>query len=153
VLLTRAAVQLDLPACFFVACEHAIAGHGKNRKAIDGNVERKDIGNFVSDPAAVAGDGPQTRARVSPAEVKHRLRSLITEIAKIPSERIVDSATVDDDLAMESVMFVELLVALEDEYHIEIDPVNVLELNEFGLIADYVHQQIAAATGLRPASL
>jgi acyl carrier protein len=40
---------------------------------------------------------------------------------------------------MESVAFLELQVALEDELGIEIDPVRVVELNELGKIADYIH--------------
>jgi len=100
----------------------------------------------VTERAALASrEVQQGRSRATPAEIKQRLRDLITELAKIPAERIVDSATVDDDLAMESVVFVELLVALEDEYQIEIDPVNVIELNTFGLIGDYIYQQVAAA--------
>ena len=76
-------------------------------------------------------------------EVRQRLASLLTEIAKIPTERITDSATVDEDLQMQSVAFVELLVALEEEYQIEIDPLMVVELNDFGRIADYIYQEIA----------
>ena len=40
---------------------------------------------------------------------------------------------------MESVAFVELQVAIEDEYAIEIDPIRIVELNEFGAIGDYVY--------------
>ncbi len=75
-------------------------------------------------------------------EVRERLAGLLNEIAKIPAEQITDCATVDEDLRMESVVFVELLVAIEDEYQVEIDPIYVVELNEFGAIVDYVHHQI-----------
>lgn len=138
-------IHLDFPVVFLVACERAIGGHGKPETPVGWNVERKGIGNFVS-AALASGETQQGRPGVTPAEVKQRLRCLITEIGKIPAARIVDSATVDEELAMESVVFVELLVALEDEYQIEIDPVNIIELNEFGLIADYLYQQIAAGT-------
>lgn len=52
---------------------------------------------------------------------------------------IDDRATLDNELQMESVAFVELQVALEDELGIEIDPVQVVELNEFGAIVQYIH--------------
>ncbi len=74
--------------------------------------------------------------------VRRRLAALIHEIAKIPLEQITEAATVDSDIRMESVAFVELQVAIEEEYQIEIDPIRVLELNEFGAIADYVHDCI-----------
>jgi acyl carrier protein len=75
-------------------------------------------------------------------EVERRLIDLTTEVAKIPRQRIVNGATFEDDLRMESIAFVEIHVALEDEYDVEIDPLQVIELNEFGAIVDYVHRQI-----------
>ena len=71
-------------------------------------------------------------------EVRERIATLITEIAKIPGDRITEGATIDGDLRMESVDFVELQVALEDEYRIELDAIRVVELNEFSAIVDYV---------------
>lgn len=68
------------------------------------------------------------------------MASLISEIASIPAEQISDMATVDDQLQMNSVAFVELQVAIEDEYDIQIDPIRVVELNQFGAIVDYILQ-------------
>ena len=62
---------------------------------------------------------PRTPTR---AEVSGRLRSLINEITAIPLDHITDKATVVDELQMQSVAFVELQVAIEDEYQIQIDP-------------------------------
>lgn len=72
------------------------------------------------------------------AEVRERLACLINEVANIPLDRITEDATVDDALQMQSVTFVELQVAIEDEYAIQIDPIEVVELNQFGAIVDYV---------------
>jgi len=83
------------------------------------------------------------RATPSREEVRERLASLINEIANIPTERIGDEATVDGELQMNSVAFVELQVAIEEDYDIQIDPVRVVELNQFGAIVDYVHQCVA----------
>jgi len=47
---------------------------------------------------------------------------------------------------MQSIAFVELQVAIEDEYQIQIDPIRVVELNEFGAIVDYVYQCAANGT-------
>lgn len=80
------------------------------------------------------------------AEVMERLKSLMTEIAAIPKERITDEATIDEDLQMQSVAFVELQVAIEDEYQIQIDPIRIVELNEFGAIVDYVHECVISQT-------
>lgn len=76
--------------------------------------------------------------------VRERMVQLITEIARIPPERITETSTIDGDLRMESVDFVELQVALEDEYQIELDAIRVVELNEFSAIVDYVHECVRA---------
>ena len=73
-------------------------------------------------------------------EVRQRLVCLVSEIAGIPVDQITDRATVDGELQMQSVTFVELQVAIEDEYQIQIDPIRMVELNEFGAIVAYVHQ-------------
>ena len=74
------------------------------------------------------------------AEVVERLRSLTNEIAAIPREKITEEATIDEDLQMQSVAFVELQVAIEDAYQIQIDPIRIVELNAFGAIVDYVYE-------------
>jgi acyl carrier protein len=86
------------------------------------------------------------RPNTDRATVRERIASLLTEIARIPREKIVDTATIDGDLRMESVDFVELQVALEQEYQIEIDPIVVVELNQFAAIVDYVHHRVLDGT-------
>lgn len=71
--------------------------------------------------------------------VRSLLARLLSEIGGIGADKIRLGATIDGDLQMESVAFVELQVALEEELGIEIDPVRVVELNEFGAIADYLY--------------
>jgi acyl carrier protein len=78
-------------------------------------------------------------AALTRADVSQRLACLINEIAGTPIERVTDEATVDEELQMQSVAFVELQVAIEDEYQIQIDPVHVVELNQFAAIVDYVY--------------
>ena len=73
----------------------------------------------------------------NPEDVRRLLVSTLEELG-IPKEQITDSATISDDLGLESVAFVELQVALEDELGIEIDPVRVVELNELSAIVRYL---------------
>ncbi len=86
----------------------------------------------MAQPSAATRDG-----------VESQLAHLINEITKIPLDRITPGATIDGDLQMESVAFVELQVAIEDAYGIEIDPIQVVELNEFRTIVDYVYECVA----------
>ena len=73
----------------------------------------------------------------TPEDVRRLLVSTLEELG-IPKEQITDSATISDDLGLESVAFVELQVALEDELGIEIDPVRVVELDELSAIVRYL---------------
>src|SRR5262249_36544123 len=74
----------------------------------------------------------------SKSEVRELLVRLLSEITEIPRESIREGATIDADLQMESVAFVELNVAIEDELNIRVDPIAIVELNEFSAIVDYV---------------
>ena len=78
-------------------------------------------------------------------EIRACLRSLLHQIGGIPMDRITESATVEGELQMSSLAFVELQVALEEEYGVQIDPIQIVELSSFGAIADYVHR-LAVAT-------
>lgn len=73
------------------------------------------------------------------------LRTLLHEIGGIPPDKITASATVEDELQMSSLAFVELQVALEEEYQVQIDPIQVVELGSFAAIVDYVHELATAA--------
>ena len=84
------------------------------------------------------------RAAHSRAEVRDLISRLVIEIGKIPPESISDQATIDDALKMESVVLVEIQVAIEDQLNIELDLLEVVELNEFGAIVDYVYEQASA---------
>lgn len=74
------------------------------------------------------------------AEVRQRLIGLLVEVGRIPQDMIRAGAKVSDTLHIESVDFVEIQVALEDEYQIELDPLFIIELDEFERIVDYVHR-------------
>jgi acyl carrier protein len=95
----------------------------------------------VAEPGAVCPRATPVRSAPSRNEVKDRLASLLNEIGGVAIERITDDATVDDELQMSSLAFVELQVALEDEYDIQIDPIQVVELNGFAAIVDYVYDR------------
>ena len=75
------------------------------------------------------------------------LSQLLISVGSVPCHNVRNGATIDGDLQMESVAFVELQVALEEQLGIEIDPVRVVELNEFGAIAEYIHGLVVNRSG------
>ena len=85
------------------------------------------------------------RASPSREDVREQIARLMSEIAGIPIDCATDAATLDGTLQMQSVQFVELQVAIEDEYQIEIDPIRVVELNGLGAIVEYIHDCIRQA--------
>jgi len=88
-----------------------------------------------------AAAGTDIASGVGPEASRHhvagKLAQLISEITNRPRETISNSCTIDE-LGMESVAFVELHVAIEDTYSIQVDPIRILELNNFGSIIDYI---------------
>jgi acyl carrier protein len=67
------------------------------------------------------------------------LSRLLQEICHRAPEEILDSATIDRELEMESVQMIELQVAVEQEFDVTIDFLEVLRLNSFRRITDYIH--------------
>lgn len=75
-------------------------------------------------------------------QVRSLLSEFLTEIGRVPVGLAKDGATIDGDLEMESVAFLEVQVAIEDELGVEIDPIRVVELNEFSAIANYIYSLV-----------
>jgi acyl carrier protein len=88
------------------------------------------------DPVLVTEDRERSPTR---AEVGKRLAALLEEICGLPRDRIKENSTIDRDLEMESVQMVELQVALEQEFNITIDFLEVLRRNSFRSICAYLH--------------
>lgn len=111
--------------------------------AIDFNVDsRYPLGGALGDAWGTMADDVTATTR---EHVRRRIIALLEEIARIPPEAVTDEATIEEDLRLESVAFVELQVALEDEYGVELNPVRIVELNRFGDIVAYVADVVATA--------
>ncbi|GIW42597.1 MAG: hypothetical protein KatS3mg076_3174 [Candidatus Binatia bacterium] len=93
------------------------------------------------------GDRPPSVATPSLEDVKATLRRLIEENAGIPASSIRDDSTIDGDLAMDSLSFVSLQVAVEEEYDISCDPEEIERRNRFDAIAQLVHELVLARSG------
>lgn len=74
--------------------------------------------------------------------VKTMLRQLIVEVSGLDPATIVDSSTLEEDIQLSSIAFVEVQAALEDTFAIQIDPVEVVEQNTFADIAELIVRKI-----------
>jgi acyl carrier protein len=71
------------------------------------------------------------------------LTRLLREVGKIAPDRIREDSTLEGDLQMQSVAFIEIQVALEEEFDIEVDLLEVVEINQLGGIFDYIYRLAA----------
>jgi acyl carrier protein len=83
----------------------------------------------------------QAAAPLGLDEVKRTLRRLIEVNAGIPGTEIDDESSVDDDLAMDSMSFLALQVAVEESFGINCTPDEILAAKYFAAIAALVHDR------------
>jgi len=76
--------------------------------------------------------------QVAPPDMRATVIRFLHEIGGFHPSVLTESAQFDEELQMKSIQFVELRVALEDEFDIEIDPLHVLELNRLDRVIDYL---------------
>jgi acyl carrier protein len=85
---------------------------------------------------------PAVASEITPEEVKVTLKRLISEACGVSTEAIHDETTIDQDLQIPSIVFVELQVAAEETFDVLLDPLELIELNTFGRIANAIHAKI-----------
>lgn len=78
-------------------------------------------------------------------QVAGTLRTLLIEIGKIDEMAITDDASLDDSLKIDSITLVSIQSAFQDVWDVDIDPVEIVERAQFGLIVDYLWQQVREA--------
>jgi acyl carrier protein len=82
-------------------------------------------------------------------DLRERVSRVIADQFHVGPERITESATIDDDLAATSLDRVEVVMALEDEFAINIHDDEAAELRTVG----DVFARVAANLRRRPAGL
>lgn len=78
------------------------------------------------------------------SEVRASVLRLLREIGEFHPSVLTESARFDEELQMKSIQFVELQVALEDEFDIEIDLLHVIELRRLDRVINYLGALVAA---------
>jgi acyl carrier protein len=82
---------------------------------------------------------------MSQPDIFDRVKKIVVEQLDVDPEKVVSSASFTDDLAADSLDIVELVMALEEEFEIEIpdeDAEKILTVQE---VVDYINSQIAAS--------
>ena len=80
-------------------------------------------------------------------EVKATLKALIEENAGIPASAIRDDSTIDGELAMDSLSFVSLQVAVDETFGVECEAEEIEACNSFDAIARLICEKLGAEAG------
>jgi acyl carrier protein len=89
--------------------------------------------------------GEWLKGSLSIQEVKEELRRLIADFAKLASVSITDSSTLDQDIQMPSIRFLEFQTTVEETFDIELDAAEVIEQNTFGKVATLIWTKIESS--------
>jgi acyl carrier protein len=77
-------------------------------------------------------------------EIKETLRSLIEENAGIPASSINDDSSIDGELAMDSLSFVSLQVAVDETFGVECEAEEIEKRGRFDAIAQLIWEKLQA---------
>lgn len=77
------------------------------------------------------------------AELEERLLDLVASTLQIPREEVKPEATFADDLKVDSLGVVDLLMALEDEFHITIPDEEAENIRTVGEAIDLVASKLS----------
>ena len=70
--------------------------------------------------------------------VAERVKSVVVEELSVPESQVTEGATFEGDLKADSLMIVELIMALEDEFDIEIPEEEAQDIRTVGDAVRYV---------------
>jgi len=91
--------------------------------------------------------GPPAAGGHSVEEIKTALKALIEENAGIPASSINDDSTIDGDLAMDSLSFVSLQVAVDETFGVDCEAEEIEKRNRFDAIAELIWEKLQAEGG------
>lgn len=80
---------------------------------------------------------------MSSTETTERVKAIIVEQLGVPTEEVIESASFIEDLGADSLDIVELVMALEEEYDIEISDEDAEKIQTVGDAINYIQEHSA----------
>ena len=91
--------------------------------------------SFSTSPAAT------TSSALSPSEVEQRVLDVVKKFPKIEPTKVTPTASFSSDLGLDSLDAVELVMALEDEFEVEISDAEADKIQSVSDAINYIKQQ------------
>jgi acyl carrier protein len=82
---------------------------------------------------------------MSQADIFDRVKKIVVEQLDVESEKVVPNASFTDDLGADSLDIVELVMALEEEFDIEIPDEAAEKILSVQEVVDYINNNVAAS--------
>jgi len=76
--------------------------------------------------------------------MKEQLRNLLSTTTGLPNSSITDDANLSKDLGMDSLDTVDLILQMEDQFHVNIPDEDYPKLQSIRQISDYLQQKMTA---------
>jgi len=82
---------------------------------------------------------------MSQADIFDRVKKIVVEQLEVDEEKVVPNATFTNDLGGDSLDIVELVMALEEEFDIEIPDEAAEKILTVQEVVDYINNNVAAS--------
>jgi acyl carrier protein len=79
---------------------------------------------------------------MEPQEIESKVKQIISAQLEVPPEKLSDGASFVDDLKADSLAVVELVLALEEAFHIEIPDEDTEQIKTVKDAVDYVKTHV-----------
>jgi acyl carrier protein len=76
------------------------------------------------------------------SEVEKRVREVVARTLKVDAGRITNESRFVEDLGAESIQSVELVAAFEEEFDMEMDEEEALDVKSVGKAIDFIAQRL-----------
>lgn len=86
------------------------------------------------------------------SEIRDTIRRLITDITRIPAERIADQASFRNELNIDSLSLIEIGVAVDYEFRLDSPEDAFQAVDTLAQTAELVETQLALRAGAAPAA-
>ena len=79
-------------------------------------------------------------------DVEQKINAVLSSEFEVPQEKLLKESNIKDEMALDSLDTVDLLVLLEEEMSIEVDPQQFINCKTLGDIHDVVYKLIQSTS-------